>query len=179
MYAFLRGVLWFSFSVFLVHSKTNRATAVWSGSSTLLSHDPQQIPEQMDPDTVTTQRHKSASRVLICSFTYVGFIKAAIPWGSDGSMNKWSPHSCTLACVSPLFGLKNTVSALLQGLCLWCDRAIYRWTRKHTVRRTAGWPWTCGCAGIFCYGSAELAVLSLQGAASALHNGWDGSDQIL
>lgn len=58
--------------------------------------------------------------------------------------------------------------------------AIDRQTDRHTDRQTAGWPWTCGCAESLCYGSAESASLSLQGAASALHSGWDGrGDQIL
>lgn len=51
----------------------------WGGGSTLLRCDPQQIPEQMYSDSVTAQRHKSASRALVCSLTYVGFITAAVP----------------------------------------------------------------------------------------------------
>lgn len=168
----------------LVHSETNRATAAVCLFEAGAPLCPDVTPEQMHPDTVTTQRHKFASRALICSLTCVGSSRQP---SQEEVMAPWINEPRTVArqpVVSPLFGPASAVNRrrVSSWGCLFgategqpTDR-----TDKHTEKQPAGRPPTCGCAGSLCYGSAEFAVLSLQGAASALHNGWDGrGDQIL
>lgn len=156
--------LWFSIRRFLAHSETNRGSAVfiWSGSSTLLSCDPQQIPEQMYSDTVTTQRHKSASWALICSLTYAGFIKAAIPRGSDGSMNKWTTCSCTPACVfTSILAREHRQSSQCFKNCV-CG-ATKRWTDGQANIQTDRRLLSCGHVGVL-----ESFVMDLQSSQYCL-----------